>query len=411
MLVPSHTPSRDILLVAVGGSVAILCVAVSRGHSLVARGVPNIFLVLFIFYSSLVSFLESDGPYASFILLTCVSYLLVAVLASQRHMYRTPVPFLLVPVIVIVQLVLSGTEEFLGVKALWPLTNGSDVIAHRLNPIAPWLAGRALGSTSHPIPLGILMAICVVLCLWAAIKKGRTSYWIIAVAAAVVLLFSGTRSAILALIVAIVFWFSTTGGPRRLPSYVLATMAFLIVISSVDPETIPGMSGFSASESYTHRANVLEFFPQLWQRDLFELFFGSGFTSISSLLQSSVFAGGSGIQVFDQEYIRTLTATGIIGFSLLVLALLEGLRRGNVPSRLVLICLAVTFFSFDTLSWNLLMTLFVIAASGPLFEVKKIESENVYPAIRDSLNGGRMGRLFSSQQVRLNAELTLNDSK
>ncbi|WP_426938800.1 O-antigen ligase family protein [Pseudarthrobacter sp. S3] len=369
VLVPSHSPSRDVLSAAVGGAVVVLVVAILRSHSLIAKAAPNMSLVLFILYSSGIMFFEADGPYAWFILLSCTSYLLVSLLVSQPSFNGTAVLYFAVPIFVVIQFLFSIAEEFLGVKAIWPLTNGTDFITHRLNPIAPWLAGRAMGSTSHPIPLGTLMAICLVVCLWVAINGGRRRYWLVSLLAATVILFSGTRSAILAVLVALAFWFSTAAGSKRLPGYVLGAATFFIIAVSVDPRTLPGLSGFYSSESYTHRADVLEFLPELMQRSLGDLVFGSGYGSIASLLQSSVFSGGSGIQVFDQEYIRTLTATGLVGFMLLTSSIVEGFRRGNVPSRLVIICLAVTFFSFDALSWNLLMTLFVVAASGPLFHV------------------------------------------
>jgi hypothetical protein len=293
----------------------------------------------------------------------------MAILVSQPGASGTKAFYAAVPLLIVLQLALSTAEEFLSTKAPWPLTNGTDFIAHRLNPIAPRLVGRAMGSTSHPIPLGVLMAIFLIFCLWVAIHTRRRSYWLFCLFAAIVVIYSGTRSAILAIAVCLAFWFSTTGGAKRLPGYLLGTVALLLIFVSVDPQTIPGFSGFYSSESYTHRANVLAFFPTLVDRSFFDLVFGSGYSSISSLLQSSFFSGGSGIQVFDQEYIRTLTATGLVGFTVLIMALVEGFRRGNLPSRLILICLSITFFSFDALSWNLLMTLFVIAASGPIFKV------------------------------------------
>lgn len=377
VLVPSHSPSRDVLSAAVGGAAVILVVAIVRSHRLIAKAVPNIFLILFILYSSVITFFEAEGPYAWFILLSCISYLLVSILVSQPGFNGTAVLYLAVPIFVVIQFVFSSAEEFLGAKAIWPLTNGTDFITHRLNPIAPWLAGRAMGSTSHPIPLGTLMAICLVVCMWVAINGRRRRYWLVSVLASTVILFSGTRSAILAVLVSLAFWFSAAAGSKRLPGYVVGAVAFFIIAVSVDPQALPGLSGFYSSESYTHRANVLEFLPELMQRSFGDLFFGSGYGSIASLLQSSVFSGGSGIQVFDQEYIRTLTATGVVGFMLLMLTIVEGFRRGNVPSRLVLICLAVTFFSFDALSWNLLMTLFVIAASGPIFQVDEISEQQM----------------------------------
>jgi len=370
IMVPSHSPPREVLTTAVLGAIAVLVVAAMRSYRSFAAAVPNVWLIAFLIYSSGVMFFETDGSYTWFIFLSCVSYVLISLLLSQQETNGSRVLFIAVPLFVIVQFALATSEEFFDVKALWPLTNGTDFITHRLNTVAPWLAGRAMGSTSHPIPLGILMGLSLVLCMWMAFKKRRRIYWVFVALAATSILFSGTRSAILAALMAAIFWFTSSAGSKRLPFYMLAGSFGLIAILSVDTSSLPELSGFYSSESYTHRANVLEFMPALADRPLAEIFFGSGYSSIASLLQMSIFSGGSGILVFDQEYVRTVTATGLFGFGLLCMAIVEGFRRGNIPSKLVLVFLCIIFASFDALSWNLSMTLFIVAASGPIMQDK-----------------------------------------
>lgn len=378
VLIPSHSPPREVLSTAVVGAVVVLLVASLRCHVSLATAVPNTWLIAFVIYSSVVMIFESEGPYAWYVFLLGISYVLLSLLASQPKSNGTTALYVALPVFVAVQLALATSEEFLDTKALWPLTNGSDFITHRLNPVAPWLAGRAMGSTSHPIPLGILMGLSLVLCAWIAIHRRNRTSWIFVALAGVGILFSGTRSAILAAFISIVFWFGSSAGTKRLPVTILAGMFGIVVILTLDANSLPGLSGFYSSESYLHRSDVLDFLPELAKRSTSEIFFGSGYSSIASLLQSSIFAGGSGIQVFDQEYIRTFVATGIVGFVLLMLAIVEGFRRGNMPSRLILIFLCVTFASFDALSWNLSMTLFVLAASGPI-----LQSNSEVPSLDD----------------------------
>jgi len=368
VMVPSHSPPRDVLTAAAIGAVVVLAVAIVRVHSSVVSGVPNVWLMGFLLYSSGSMLFEAEGIYAWFLFLSCVGYVLLSVLVSQRQSNGSDALLIALPIFIIIQLLIATAEEFLGMKALWPLTNGTDFITHRLNPVAPWLAGRAMGSTSHPIPLGMLMGLSLVLCIWTATNIRRRLSWVFAILAAIALLFSGTRNAILAILLCLMYWFSSQAGSKRLPMYLLGGAFGVIFMLSVDPNSLPGLVGFYSSESYTHRAHVLEFLPELFNRPFQEVVFGSGYSSIPELLQSSTFSGGSGIQVFDQEYIRTFAATGLLGFVLLMMSIVEGFRRGNVPSRLILVFLCVNFASFDALNWNMLMTLFVIAASGPVLQ-------------------------------------------
>lgn len=368
VLVPSHSPPRDVLTAAAIGAITVLAVAIARVHRSVLSGVPNLWLIGFILYSSGMQLFAAEGLYAWFLFLSAVVYVLLSFLVSQQQMNGSYALLFALPIVILIQLSIATAEEFLGMKALWPLTNGTDVITHRVNPIAPWLPGRAMGSTSHPIPLGMLMGASLVLCIWVAMKVRRRFAWLFVMLAAVAILFSGTRNAVLAVLLAVAYWFSSQAGSKRLPIYVLGGAFGAIFVLSVDPDSLPGMAGFYSSESYIHRLHVLEFLPELFNRPILEVIFGSGYDSIAALLQSSTFSGGTGIQVFDQEYVRTFAAIGLLGLLLLMMAIVEGFRRGNVPSRLMLVFLCVNFASFDALNWNLLMTLFVMAASGPLMD-------------------------------------------
>lgn len=389
VLVPSNSPSRDVLTISVVGVIAVLLMSLFRNFGVATRTKTNPFLVLFILLSSLVSVFESKGSYGIYVVLTCVMYLILIVVASFITANDSTVLRRFVPIIVVFGFAWSFGEEFMHVKALWPLTNGTDNITSRINPVVPWLAGRAMGSASHPIPFGILAGICFVWCLWFAYAEKKIFYWVIACMAGATVLFSGTRSAILAVLIVLGFWFLASAGAKRLPVFVLALVGGLAILSFVDLQDVPGLAGFYSSESYTHRSDVIDFLPQLLNRPVSEFFFGSGYSSISSLLQSSMFAGGSGILVFDQEVVRTFTATGLIGIILLISALVSGYRRGNLPSRFVLVFLVVNFFSFDVLSWNLLVVVLILAASGPLFE-KMTAQPMEYALARRSFRGSEM---------------------
>lgn len=365
IVIPSHSPPREVLVLAAAGAVLILLAAVFRSLDAIRGSVPNVWLIAFLTFSSTVMAVESERSYALFVALTAFLYILFSLFVSGPGQHGTRVLVIAVPIFVVIEFALSFSEEFMGVKALWPQTNGSDFITHRYNPVAPWLAGRAMGSTSQPIPLGIIAGLLCLLCVWMAFKRSKV-FWVFATLAAVVLLFSGTRSSFLALVVCLAFWFALRAGLKSVPVYFAVGAVLIGVFWVADGLSLLGFSNFSSTDSYLHRADVLGFIPTLADRPLNELFFGSGYSSIGVLLQSSSFGGGSGILVFDQEFVRTVVATGVVGLVLLVLAIVEGFRRGNLPSRMILLFMAVTFLSFDGLSWNMSTILFVLAASGPV---------------------------------------------
>lgn len=384
VMVPSHAPPREVLVMSASGAAITLLIAIVRSFDVFVRAVPNLWLLAFLLLSATVTAFESDGSYALFVILSSVVYVLLSLIVSSSSL-GTRVLIVAVPAFVVVQFLLTFSEEFLGLKALWPQTNGHDNITSRINPIAPWLAGRAMGSTSQPIPLGILAGLLCLLCIWMALNHSK-SYWVFAGIASVVLLFSGTRSSFLALFVCIAFWLVVRAGLKRIPVYLAVGALVVVSVIGSDALSLLGFSNFSSTTSYVHRADVLTFIPELANRTLGDLFFGSGYSSIGALLQSATFGGGSGILVFDQEFIRTLTATGVLGLGLLFMAFVEGFRRGNLLSRLILIFLGVSFLSFDALSWNMSTIWFVFAASGP-----------VLPAL---LDGGREPGIEDSVVIR-----------
>lgn len=382
VVVPSHSPPRDVLVAALGGAIFILCLATMRMFRRMGSSVPNMWLVVFLLYSGFISATEAEGPYAWFVVLATSLYVVLAIFAAMPRSNGTQVLYVAVPIIVILQVGLASAEEFGGVKAPWPLTNGSDNIAHRINPVAPWLVGRAMGSTSHPIPLGILMGACLVLAIWMARRRRHWYLWLIVALSGIGLIYAGTRSAFLATFVALAYWAITTASAKRAPFFLLTGILGVAAFLITDADALLGLGKFYSSESYLHRADVLAFIPELGERSITEVFFGSGYDSIASILLSSNFSGGTGILVFDQEYIRTFVSTGLIGLLLLLMSIIEGFRRGNIPSRMVLIFLCFIFASFDALSWHLPTTLFVLAASSGLMSEERVEAPELSVSLR-----------------------------
>jgi hypothetical protein len=70
--------------------------------------------------------------------------------------------------------------------------------------------------------------------------------------------------------------------------------------------------------------------------------------------------------VYDNQFVREIAVSGVLGFALLVIAIIVGLRRGDVLSRLCLGVLVLMFFSFDALTWRSVAIIFVLVCSGPV---------------------------------------------
>lgn len=369
VLVPSNTPPTNVVALANLAALLLLTAGAVRSLRFIQLQRINLWLILFIVYVTLRSLLETDWPYGLVLLTSGASLGLLAALASQdwrnRSGDRRDLLLLTVPALVFVQFLLALGEITFQAKAIWPMSVGWDNIESRVNTIAPWLVGRALGSTGHPIPLGVLAACALVISVWLLVE--RRAYWSLAIAAgataAAILVFAGTRSAAIAAGLAIAYLFASKAKLRTvLVGAGVAVAAAAIAYFSGMLGSI-GLDGVKSTDSFVHRAGVLQLLPEIAQRDsLVETLFGTGYNSIAEALRHFS-VGVDGIDVFDQEFLRTGWATGLLGLGLLLAAVVVGWRRNDTIGRMLVIIMMVMFASWDALSWNLGFVLFIFAAA------------------------------------------------
>lgn len=361
VLVPSFSTSAPVAVAAVLGAVIVLLFGLVRDLSTLRHTPMPLILIVFTVWCAVIG---SIGSPIKLVLLNLgtgalLFLLAVAVVGAANRKKNFLLP--LFTIIIVFEVLMGLAEEFLGLKAMWPRANGTDLIGHRVNSIVPFLAGRAMGSTSQPIPYGMLLGFGVVVCIWFAVR--RSSRWLYAVAAIglVGMLFAGTRSAFVGLFAALALWLILAVRKRLILLIpVLAVMAigsvvaFLLVVRSADQSLL-------ASDSVVHRLGILETASNLLKRGLTDLLFGSGYQSMGDLIRKGVVHGVVGIDVFDEEFVRTFASVGLIGLLLLLATVILGLIHGNTLSRLLIVFISVGFFTFDALSWRLIATLFTVA--------------------------------------------------
>ncbi|AMB59583.1 O-antigen ligase family protein [Microterricola viridarii] len=367
VLVPSNTPPTSVVALATLASLLLLAIGSFRALPFIDFRRTNPWLILFISYVTVRSLVETDWPYGLVILSSGAGLSLLAVLAGQSWVDRRgrPLDLLLtaIPAVIVLQFLLAVAEVSFRAEAIWPMSVGWDHIESRVNTIAPWLVGRAMGSTGHPIPLGVLAAVGIVVCIWLFVE--RRLYWALAVAAVAgtLIVFSGTRSALIAAVLALVYFLATKLRLKTLLIGGAVAVAVSIAVYYSGLLENLGLGTVKETDSFTHRAGVLQLLPELVQRgSVLETLFGTGYGSIAEALQRFA-VGVDGIDVFDQEFLRTGWATGLVGLGLLAAAVIVGWLRNDVLGRMLLIVMLVMFASWDALSWNLGFVLLVVVAA------------------------------------------------
>lgn len=375
IFVPSLSPSPDITITAVAASILVLIVAILRSLPQVSSTRAPIFLILFLLWFTLVgSTNNASSGRLSLTLAEGTLYLLLALAASAMPRDRS-VLLVLLPITIVIEFVISAGEQFLGTPALWPRVDGTDDISRRYNALAPWLIGRSMGTTSYGIPLGIMAGLALICCLWLFITRKRPLFLFLALLAGLTMLFSGTRTAFLAVGVCAIAYLIGSISAKRLAWYVPLLLSIFGVLLLLNPLELLGLGDIGGTTSYQHRFGVFESIPRLLGRPLGDLLVGTGYQSISDLLLSGEITGANGVTVLDQEFTRELAGAGLIGLILLLLAIYSGLRRGDFLSRLLLLFCVVFFLSFDFLTWRMLFIFFVMVTTGPADRVVRAGDE------------------------------------
>jgi len=200
----------------------------------------------------------------------------------------------------------------------------------------------------------------VVVCLWFAVRTKSAALYTAAGLGLVTMVFAGTRSAFVTLAGVLVLWALMRIRWRK-SAYIWVVAAVVGVAAVMAILVVFMNSAVLATASFQHRAGILSTAGNLLGRDPLQVVFGTGYASIPDLLAHGIVSGVKGITVFDEEFVRTAAAMGLVGLGLLVAVIVRGIVKGTELTRLLILFVAGTFLFFDGFSWRLIAMLFVLA--------------------------------------------------
>ena len=366
VLIPTFGPSRAVSAVPVILSIALLGIAMVRQDTrrLHARNV--LWTVIFVAFHASTQIFNDSLLSLGLIGAQALGLCLAAAAASRLAAMGSTAILTTIGVLVPLEALIALLEQMRAIPYVWArsLTATYTDIGFRNNEIASWLPGRSMGTFAHPILLGTFAAIAFVLCVVAFAGTRRWRWLLLAVVAAGTLSLSGTRSAAAGALVALTLWLVFRRG-SLLGLRIGAGLILVLIAVNLDQLTSSLFnSEVRNSTSYIHRTRVLSSIPAILDRDGLTFLFGSGAGSVEDLFSSGIVQGSSGYMFFDNQYVRLIALSGIVGLTLFFIAAARGFRVGNEASRAALVVVLVLMASFDTLTWNFSALMSAIFLSG-----------------------------------------------
>lgn len=259
----------------------------------------------------------------------------------------------------IVQLGVALAGQLAGRPAPWGYL-GRAGISFESNPVLPGAGGRFTGTMGHPIPFGAVQAVAAALCV------PRTTGWRLPVRllAAAALCYgvalSGSRSAVLALGVALIACALVPGVLRIGTAWrIVAVLALTSAVLMVDPAELTVVSSLQGTGSLTHRVAAWDAVGRLAERSPVQTLFGSGAGSLPDLFASGLLQL-DGFFAVDNQIVATFAVAGLVGVVALVSAVAVGLLRGHRDTRPAALAIVLMFGVFDVLEWTATSVAFTV---------------------------------------------------
>lgn len=366
-LFPSFTPTATERAIAVLGSTFLLALAYLRAErgDRDRRWPPgSIIFIAFVITTSIANAVGGDAERIS-IMLSQGALMIMLLITAMRLTERGRWTVLLVlGGLGALQFAVAFGEEFLGTPAVWSRVNGTDDINSRPNYFTDAIAGRALGTTSMMITLGAFSGAS----LLASLKlggRGRRLLWlVVASLSGTTIFFSGTRSAVIALGIAMIFWIFFTWKSYKRLFAILGLALISLTAAQFDVSALFGFENFENSISFIHRTGVISSIGVLLDMPN-GVMFGHGGVGASELLHESL-GGASGVPAFDNTYVRELAVSGLLGLLLLLAFLIRVVFSAPTMSKVFIVFFVAMGMSFDLFTWNLMCTLITLTVAGAL---------------------------------------------
>ncbi len=266
----------------------------------------------------------------------------------------------------IAQVMIAFAELFLLAEPIWGYRNltSAGVPVLRFNPFLADTVLRAQGTFGHPIPFALFFLFTFFLCL-APVLKSHGFLRIAGITAGLAGLFlSGTRSAALAGLVALVYFLISSRGIQAKTRNVALISAVVVTVMIGDFGIRGVIFDLLASDSLAHRVDGWTLATGLLGRGMATVLFGTGLNS-----EGATFAAGylqqDGFNVIDNQWLTLFVTTGLIGLTLFFIAVLVGWLRAGRPGRALILAISVMFFSFDVTTWPTSFVLLAFAIALP----------------------------------------------
>ena len=371
---------------ALTGSIIFLVMIppdVSPLNSVLGRGFPLLLLLLGAFRSGLlirlaplsavglvvvmtVRSVTEAGSATSLVATVLLAGMLLTVLFVASQLPEPPLRSLSrsLPIIIPAQFLLA-LVEIMGGDAIWPRRDGETFRVEGTNTLLPDVAVRAMGTTGYVITLGILMAVCAVLCVGIAAERRQKRWLLLALPAVGTIVMSGTRTGLLMIVVGLlIIWLKRWRFGGTLALVLLAPMAWLTVDRSRIQELFGFGDQFLESRSYEHRAGILNHAGTLFQRSDGRVLFGDGVDGASQLVREGDLGGVVEVGTFDNDYLRILAAFGIVGFTFLLVMLVRAFLRGSIAVSAGVGAFAIALAAYDVTGWRTLFVLLLILVAS-----------------------------------------------
>lgn len=359
VLLPSVAAPPKVVWVLTLGSVGLVANALWWHRARLHASTPALCLAVVVGCQAVSTW--HDGTMTDLVTSVLAGLLPIGACLLASHLGRDDVDRLarLLVLLTLGEAAVAAASSFARLPAPWGYL-GRPGSTFGTNELVPALTGRATGTMAHPIPLGLLMAVGTVLALLAVRRWALPVRLLAALGCGGGLLLSGSRSAALALVIAVLVALLVPGVVRIDPlGRVVAALSVVVTLVLVDVTTLPAVTSLEGTGSVSHRLGALQAVDRLVGRPLDETLLGSGAGSLQRLFAEGLLQS-DGFLAVDNQLVTTFAVAGLVGAVALAAAVLTGLVRGGRSTRPAALVATVMFFSFDVLEWTSTAVLFAV---------------------------------------------------
>lgn len=244
-----------------------------------------------------------------------------------------------------------GLVEFVtGDPVPWGLRH-RDVNAYVLvNTLLPGGLERVQGTLGHPIPYGVVLCVAFVVTITARRRVPGPVRVLVGSALVAGMLLSGSRSIVLAAVLAVAVLIVSATEGRGVVRAAAALLGVVVVVVVFVDELGVASDRFLSSGSYENRAGTLRSVPRLLGRPFAEVLFGSGVGTVERLYDEGLFPQ-DGFWVLDNQLVTTLATQGVIGVALMIAVLVVALTTRDPLARALCAVFVGMLVTFDYVFW------------------------------------------------------------